>query len=199
MRHLLYLLVLSLLAGSLAACMGGKTKPSPAIYDFGLTPVIQTTAAPETKVQIDEVTAAESLNSNRIRYRLNYQNPARVFSYTESRWAALPTELLSAKIRASSKTILSNQANCSLKLQLEAFDHVFDSETASHGVIQLSVSLNDKKAQKIIASQQIEESAAASTPDAKGGVAALNQASTTAIAKALDWGNAMAEKSTACH
>ena len=204
MRHLSYLLFLSLLAGSLSACMGGKTKPSPAIYDFGLTPAAETMAArdikvQETKVQMDEVTAAESLNSNRIRYRLNYQNPARVFSYTESRWAALPTELLSAKIRASSKTTPSNQANCGLKLQLEAFDHVFDSETASHGVIQLSVSLNDKKAQKIIASQQIEESAAAYTPDAKGGVAALNQASTTAIAKALDWGNVMAEKSAACH
>ena len=192
-----YLLVLSLLAGSLSACMGGKTKPGPAIYDFGLTPAAETTAALETKVQIDEVTAAESLNSNRMRYRLNYQNPARVFSYTESRWAALPTELLSAKIRASSKTILS--ANCSLKLQLEAFDHVFDSETASRGIIQLSISLNDKKARKIIASEQIEESAAASTADAKGGVAALNQASTAAIAKALSWGNAMAEKFAACH
>jgi len=196
MRHLHYLLVLSLLAGSLSACMGGKTKPSPATYDFGLTSAAETAVVPETKVQIDEVTAEESLNSNRIRYRLNYQNPARVFGYSESRWAALPTELLSAKIRASSRTTLS--ANCSLKLQLEAFDHVFDSETASHGVIQLSVSLNDKKTRKIIASQQFEETIAASTPDAKGGVAALNQASTAAIVKALDWGNAMAEKSTAC-
>lgn len=197
MRYLHYLLILSLLVGLLSACMGGKTKPSPAVYDFGLMPVTETTAVPETKMQIDEVTAAESLNSNRMRYRLNYQNPARVFSYTESRWAALPTELLSAKIRASSRTILS--ANCSLKFQLEAFDHVFDSETASHGIIQFSASLNDKKAHRIIASQQFEEIAAAPTPDAKGGAAALNQASTAAIAKALDWGNAMAEKSAACH
>jgi len=201
MRRLHYLLVLSLLAGSLSACMGGKTKPSPASYDFGLTdfgltPAANTTAVPEIKVQVDKVTAAESLNSNRIRYRLNYQNPVRVFSYTESRWAAPPTELLSAKIRASSRTMPS--ANCSLKLQLEAFDHVFDSETTSHGIIQLSASLDDKKARKTIAREQFEETIAAPTLDAKGGVDALNQASTAAIAKALDWGNTMAGKSAAC-
>lgn len=201
MRHLHYLLVLSLLAGSLSACMGGKTKPSPVSYDFGLTdfglaPAPDTKAVPETKVQVDEVTAAESLNSKHIRYRLNYQNPARVFGYSESRWAAPPTELLSAKIRASSRTILS--ANCSLKIQLEAFDHVFDSETTSHGIIQLSASLNDKKARKIIASQQFEETSTASTANAKGGVVALNQASTAAIARVLDWGNTMAEKSAIC-
>lgn len=195
MRHLYYLLLLSLLAGSLPACVGGKPKPSPAVYDFGLISAKDATTMPETKVQIDHVTAAESLNSNRIRYRLNYQNPARVFSYTESRWAALPAELLSAKLRASSKTIL---ANCSLKLQVEAFDQVFDSETASHGVIQLGAILSDTRTRAVIAKERFEETAVAPTPDAKGGVAALNQASSAAISKVLNWGNAAAEKSEAC-
>jgi ABC-type uncharacterized transport system auxiliary subunit len=198
MRQLHYLLVLSLFVGLLSACMGGKTKPSPAIYDFGLMSGTGA-AAQELKVRVSEVTAVESLNSNRMRYRLNYQNPARVFNYTESRWAALPVELLTAKIRALSKTSQSSQTNCSLELQLEAFDHVFDSGTASHSVIQLDAGIYDKNMRKLIADQQFEEIATAPTPDAKGGVAALNQASTAAIAKALDWGNIVAEKSAACH
>lgn len=192
-------LVLSFLVGSLAACMGGKTKPSPAVYDFGLAPPTGTLAVLDVKVQVDEVTATESLNSNRMRYRLNYQNPARVFSYTESRWAALPTEMLSAKIRASSKLADTSLVNCSLKLHLEAFDHVFDSETVSNGIVQLSVNLSDNSTHKIIAGDRFEEAVAATTPDAKGGVLALSQASTAAITKALNWGNAIAEKSAACH
>lgn len=201
MRHLYYLLVLILLTGTLVACVGGKPKPGPAVYDFGLTDfglasTTEKSAILNVTVRAEEVTAAESLNSNHMRYRLNYQNPARVFSYTESRWAALPSELLSAKLRAASR--LAGAANCSLKLQLEAFDQVFNSERESLGIVRLSASLNDSKTRNIVAQTQFEETSAAPTLDAKGGVAALNQASTAAIARVLDWGNAVAEKSAVC-
>lgn len=197
MRHLYHLLVLSLLTGSLVACVGGKPKPGPAVYDFGLASTAEKPAMLDVTVQVEEVTAAESLNSNHMRYRLNYQNPARVFSYTESRWAALPSELLSAKIRGASR--LAGAANCSLKLQLEAFDQVFNSESDSLGIVRLSASLSNSRTQKTIAETQFEETAAAPTPDAKGGVIALNGTSSAAITKALNWANTTAEKSAVCH
>ncbi len=66
-------------------------------------------------------------------------------------------------------------------------------------ITQLSAVLRDKKTRKIIAHKQIHEKVAATSADAKGGVPALNQASTAALAKALSWGNAVAAESTACH
>lgn len=192
MRYLAGLLFLSLVVG----CMGGKPRPAPAVYDFGLEPVAEPTLSADPRIRIDAITAAESLNSNRIRYRLNYQNPAQVFTYTESRWAAQPVELLLAKARASSPA--SSQSGCVLQLQLEVFDHVFDSPTASFGIIQFTALLKDKKPRKVIAHKQFQERVAASSADAKGGVAALNQASTAALAKALSWADTTAVASELC-
>jgi cholesterol transport system auxiliary component len=191
MRYLAGLLLLSLLGG----CIGGKPKPAPAVYDFGLELAPETPA--DAKVRIDAITAAEPLNSNRIRYRLNYQNPAQVFTYTESRWAAQPAELLMAKTRGSAA--MSGKSSCVLQLQLEAFDHVFDSPTASFGVVQLNAVLKDKSPRKLLAHKQFHEQATAASADARGGAMALNQASTAALAKAIDWAGKAAAADENCH
>lgn len=192
MRFLAGLLFLSLVVG----CMGGKPRPGPAVYDLGFEPVADATSPLATEIRIDRITATEPLNSNRIRYRLSYHNPTQVFTYTESRWAAQPVELLMTKARAQSHA--SSQPNCVLQLQLEVFDHVFDSPSASFGVIQFNAILNDNKSRKMIAHKQFQERVSAESADAKGGVAALNQASTTALAKVLAWANTPAIATELC-
>jgi cholesterol transport system auxiliary component len=195
MRHLFILIIAVVLAGCLG---GGKPKPSPAIYDFGLDSASDKSSLPESRLPLDEISANPSLDSDHMRYRLAYQNPAQVFTYAESRWVAPPAELLSHKLRAMSGAAAPTQQNCILQLKLEAFDHVFESKTASHGVVQISAALLASKTHQVILRKQIEQSVAANSQDAQGGVAALNTASTEALTQALQWGNEAAEASTFC-
>jgi cholesterol transport system auxiliary component len=85
-----------------------------------------------------------------------------------------------------------------LQLQLEVFDHVFDSPTASFGIIQFNALLKDKKPRKLIAHKQFQERVSATSADAKGGADALNRASTAALAKTLNWANTMSADSKIC-
>jgi ABC-type uncharacterized transport system auxiliary subunit len=189
MRHLIFLLALSLLTG----CLGGvKVKPAHAVYDFGLEPSAESSIA-DTPVRIETISAVDPLNSNRIRYRLNYQNPAQVLSYTESRWAAQPADLLSAMAGTS-----TSQSPCMLQLQLMAFDQVFDNPASSYGIVQMNAVLKDKKTRKVVSHRKIQEQIAAPSADAKGGVAALKQASSIALDKALNWGNEAAASRDIC-
>jgi cholesterol transport system auxiliary component len=96
MHHFILLLTSCLIISTLTGCVGiNKTKQKTAVYDFGLSVSSESNQQITSKILSAEPVAAESLNHNKIRYRLNYQNPSRVFFYTDSRWAATPAELLS--------------------------------------------------------------------------------------------------------
>ncbi|MGB4812414.1 MAG: hypothetical protein WBP13_08055 [Methylophilaceae bacterium] len=198
-RLFILLLAGSLIVSSITACVSNnKTIQNMAIYDFGLSNTDQNNQQITSKILIEELVVAESLNNNKIRYRLNYQNPSRIYFYTESRWASAPSALFSSRLNAMATTV-QNPLSCSLKLKLEAFDHVFQTVTASEGVVQLSVQLVEKKSRRIISSQLISESIPSSSPNAKGGTTALRQASEVAIKNAVHWGNVVAEESIPCH
>ncbi len=194
MRRLFILLLVILLGG----CVGNKSRPSPAVYDFGLAAASENERQSEIQFLIENISAPELLNSNRIRYRLNYENAVRVYSYSESRWLAPPAELLTHRLRFLVNTAPGPQS-CTLKIQLAAFDHVFDSLTASEGVAIMFVELVNTKTRKSIRSQRIEESVAAQSHDAKGGVAALKNAGDKALVNSLAWGISAAKASAACH
>jgi len=198
MRPIILLLTGSLIVSTLAACVGiNKTKQNIAVYDFGLSVSSESNQQITSKILLEEPVAAESLNHNKIRYRLSYKNPSRIYFYAESRWAATPPELFSSKL-SQMVNVVKTPVNCSLKLKIEAFDHVFTTESDSEGVVQLSVLLVEKKSKKIISSQLISESVTSSSPNAQGGTAALRQASEIALKKAINWGNVTAESNTLC-
>lgn len=198
MRPIILLLAGSLIVSTLAACVGiNKTKQNIAVYDFGLSISSESSQQITSKIQWEEPVTAESLNHNKIRYRLNYQNPARVYFYAESRWAATPPELFSSKL-SQMVNVTQTPMNCSLKLKIEAFDQVFTTKSDSKGVVQLSALLVEKKSKKIFSSQLISESVTSLTPNAQGGTAALRQASEIALKKAINWGNVTAESNTLC-
>ena len=196
-------LSISLVISTLTACVGfNKTKQNMAVYDFGLSVPSENPSENNqqiiSKIFLDEPVAAESLQHHKIRYRLNYQNPLRVFYYTESRWAAAPSELFSSKLNKMVK-VEKSPMTCSLKLKIEAFDHVFQTPSASEGLVQLSVSLIEKKSKKTISSQLITESVTSTSPNAQGGTAALLQASENVLKKVIHWGNTIADNSELCH
>ncbi|MGZ8251993.1 MAG: ABC-type transport auxiliary lipoprotein family protein [Methylophilaceae bacterium] len=189
-------LTLILLLTVLVACAGpSKTVQNIAVYDFGLPAQVGQPLV--AKVAVDEVTAADAVNHQQIRYRLNYDNPSRVYSYTESRWAATPAELLTGRLASLIQQDAKLPA-CALKLKVEVFDHVFSSPAASTAVVQLSALLWDKKSRKVVATQAIAESEVAQTANARGGAKALAQASESATLKAVAWANAEVEKNSAC-
>jgi ABC-type uncharacterized transport system auxiliary subunit len=206
MRHFILLIICL----SLSACIGvNKTRQNMIVYDFGLTVPGKNQQLITLKIPVEEISTAEALNHSKMRYRLNYQNPARIFSYSESRWASTPSELLASRLSTlSSLAPLANDtplqnpnnksANCSLKLKIETFDHVFQSASISEGIVQLNASLIEKKSKQIITNQLITASVSSATPDAQGGAGALQKASENALRAALNWGNMMSEKNNLC-
>ena len=199
MRHIILLITFIFFISVLDACVGiNKTKQNIAVYDFGLSIPSESNQQINSKNQLEVPIAVESLNHNKIRYRLNYQNPSRVFFYTESRWAGTPVELLSNTL---SKMVSPTKfpINCSLQLKIEAFDQVFHTADSSDGVVQLSAFLIEKKSNRIISSQLITESVISHFPNAQGGTAALQLASENALRKAINWGNRTADKNEYCN
>lgn len=198
MRPVIVLLTIGLIISTLVACVGiNKTKQDIAVYDFGLSSQSESNQQITSELLLEAPAAAESLNHHKIRYRLSYQNPSRVFFYTESRWAATPLELFSSKV-SKMVHLTRTPKNCSLKLKIEAFDHVFQTTTTSDGIVQLSALVVERKTQKIISSQLITESVMSLTPNAQGGTAAISQAVENALKKAIDWGSMIADDNELC-
>ncbi len=198
MQPNILLLTSSLIISTLAACVPiNKTKQNTAVYDFGLSVPSESNQQITLKILLEEPVVAESLNHNKIRYRLNYQNPSRVFYYTESRWAATPSELFSSKL-SKMVNLTNNPTNCSLKIKIEAFDHVFQTAATSDGIVQLSALVVERKSKKIVSSQLITESVTSPSPNAQGGTVALQRAGENALKKVINWGNMIADNSELC-
>jgi ABC-type uncharacterized transport system auxiliary subunit len=196
MRNSIILSTTIIILLTLNACTGiGKVKPSAAIYDFGLT---ANTSNEDTIsfVFVNPISSAESLNTNRIRYRLNFENPTQVFTYAESHWASAPAELLTQKLKGMAGT--PSLLGCHLNLQLLAFDQVFDNTKSSSGIAQISASLFESRTHKLVATEQFQSQISAEFADARGGVKALNVAGGEMLKKVLEWSNKLAASNANC-
>jgi len=188
-------ITLLVLAGSLSACLslnGNKPQSGPQTFDFGLSEPGERIA---TQTSIENIHSSDALNNKRIRYRLAYQNAQQVAYYADSRWTAPPADLLTQTLRTRQAPAATSNG-CLLALSLDSFDQVFDSPTASHGLVQISASLQQKKSRQIVASRAFQASSPAPTADAAGGVAALSKASDQLLGELLTWAESQA--STAC-
>jgi cholesterol transport system auxiliary component len=195
---LLLILFGALIASSLTACVSvNKTKQSLVIYDFGLSVSSESNKQITSTMLLEKPVAADAINHHKLRYRLNYQNPSRIFFYTESRWATSPSELLSSKI-SQMVNFANAPTNCHLKLKIEAFDHVFQTATDSFGVVQLSAVVIEKSTQKTIANQLITEEVISTSSNAQGGAMAIQSASEAALKKAIEWGNMVLDSNERC-
>ena len=188
-------LIIVLIIACLTSCVGvgNKTANPIAIYDFGLS---EKQAKFNSLVPILDITSIEPMNSTHIRYRLNHENPSRVFNYTESRWSTTPAELLTQllKTHADKPSLLS----CHLSIELDAFDHVYDSLNSSHGVALMRVTLQQKKTRVVLATQTFQQQVAANLHNAQGGVAALNHAGLEVLNQAIAWSNQQALNAGVC-
>lgn len=161
-----------------------KAGPQAALYDFGIG-----TAAPDialTNIRVTSIEAGPGLDGSGMRYRLAYQNPARVYTFTESRWVSSPEKLLAGRLQQRLQA--SGEGNCSLIITLDAFDQIFDQPDRSHALVQMHAILKRGSGrQSIIQSFQAKAEHAADSADARGGVAALVTASDHALAEIAGW------------
>lgn len=188
------IIVLLLSPIALSACVS-SIKPETRqldFYDFGLQSATHRVAF---NLPVTELNAINAIQHSNIRYRLNYKNPAQIFSYAESRWSTLPVDLMRQKI---DKTNIS-RSSCSLKLQIVAFDQVFDTADSSYGIVQLQASIIENRSRQLVGTTLISAQNPAGSADAKGGVNALDTASTAALQQAADWTNATSATAADCH
>jgi cholesterol transport system auxiliary component len=185
--------LIMLLAFLLSACVGGaRNAPPVTVYDFGLPAARLAGDGKWSHVALD-VRSPPWFESLNVDYRLAYEDPLKQREYGGSRWAGTPAALLLLRLRQQLGTVSvggNAAASCLLRVELQEFSQVFDSPGKSRGVLQSSVSLIDSKRQ-LVAERQMTIAKTAATPDARGGVTALVEASDEFGKQLADWLDAL--------
>ncbi|HKT96886.1 MAG TPA: ABC-type transport auxiliary lipoprotein family protein [Paraburkholderia sp.] len=173
------------LGALLAACAGNPASINDIRYDLGLQSSQGAQAAPAAPgarplLKVLAVNAPPPLDNDGILYRVS-SDSQRTARYANSRWTMSPARLLTERLRTSLgayATVLAGgdavQAPM-LKVELYEFEQVFESPTQSAGVLAARATL--MQGGKVLAQRSFATRAPAPTPDAAGGVRALQAAS----------------------
>jgi cholesterol transport system auxiliary component len=180
--------------GMLAGC-AGTTAQADIRYDFGPAPAAATSGTlPPVKVL--EVSAPATLASDKLIYRLTYADAQQTASYANSHWTMAPSELLTQRLRSALSqrgTVLTGADGVSapvLKVDLDEFEQVFDTQTQSHGAVAARATLT--RSGKVLAQRTFVARARANSSDAAGGAQALAAASDDLVAQISTWLGAQA-------
>lgn len=178
----------------LALLLGGCTVPSrpaaQAVHDLGVLEAVATPAGTALLRSVD-VQPAPWLAGTAMGYRLLQIQPTRRQAYSESRWAAPPAQLVELALR---RTLGAGQGSCRLRIELDEFAQVFETDTLSRGVIEARASLLTQRGEQVLASRAFSISLPAATPDAAGGVAALQAASRALGRELTGWLNGLSQQ-----
>ncbi|MCC6916429.1 ABC-type transport auxiliary lipoprotein family protein [Nitrosomonas sp.] len=175
-------------------------KPAPvSIYDLGSIPVTAPGFAQfsPAAIQVADISAPVWLDTEAIRYRLAYHDPARVYTYANSHWTAPPAKLLTEYLRQylaghrlnppGNSKYNRSLTNCLLKINLDEFMQVFDTQNSSHVVIRLRAFLYEPDTHQPIAQHSFTIAQSAQTADAAGAVAAFILASDNLRSELVQW------------
>lgn len=196
----------SLIALSLFILTGCTLTPQPtppiALYDLGLAPthaesgVTKQSPTQLPRLLITDITSPVWLNNQAIYYRLAYHNPAQLYSYANSRWAAVPAVLLTRQInnyiKANTEYKIVNsadgvQAEYALHATLEDFSQIYEATEKSHANIHLNVTLIERRTRSLLAQRKFTIHKTVSTANAAGAVYALIEASNQLNHEITDW------------
>jgi cholesterol transport system auxiliary component len=196
--------LLAFLAIGLAGCSALPDKPvQAALYDLGV-PLASGAPAPDrVPLLLPELEARGILESTDLLYRLAYDDPHRVRPYAFARWSAPPAQLVRQRLRdvlGRDRVVLDSTAAAAmarrggaappvLRVEIEEFDQVFDSTTASRGVLRLRCTLleNTGGGERLVAQRSFVLERPAPSADAAGGVRALSAATEAAALDIASW------------
>ena len=206
-RAMLRLLPL-LCAAALAACSALPDKPQrPVQYDFGPGLVAAQPSdrrAPLPPLALGEVEGGGPLEAGTgIYYRLAYADDLQLRPYALARWSMPPVQLVRQRLRdqlSQRRAVVDAGEGAALlrsdgrqplvlRLALEEFSHLFQSPTASTGLVRLRATVVDNQpaGEKLLAQRRFVVQRPAPTADAPGGVRALAEATDTLAAELGQW------------
>lgn len=188
-----------LIALLLAGCtITPKTTPPVSMYDFGPIPSIASIDPIlfSANIRVEEISAPTWLNTQSIRYRLAYHNPAQAYAYANSRWVAPPAKLLTERIKQhlSGQPHQVNEVyesasmeNYLLKIELEEFVQIFENQSNSRVKLSMRVSLLDQKKRSLIARQKFSGELLTMSADAAGAVTGFIKISDKLSGELIQW------------
>jgi cholesterol transport system auxiliary component len=195
------------LAATLAGCSAIPDKPVRAtLYDFGPAQGGNPGAAPQPSLPalvLADVETTGALDGSGVLYRLGYADDHQLRPYSQARWSAPPPQLIRQRLRqrlgreravldlSESAALARNGGTAPrvLRMGLEEFSHLFESESRSWGLLRLRVTLMDNTAagEQLLAQRTFVVRKPAPTADAPGGVRALTAATDAAAEEIAQW------------
>jgi len=182
----------ALAALAVAAALGGCAfaPAAPTItYDLGPPAGAAPGATPLPRLRVAQTDGPTWLDGNGLYYRLHYAQAERLQPYATQRWVMSPVRLFDERLREAvasrgALTWYGDTAAPAVKVDMLEFEQVFDSASASRGVIRVRATVfrSGLIGQKTFVAEQ-----PAPTADGAGGVKALAAASDAIIAAILDW------------
>lgn len=148
-------------------------------------------------LQVARIEVPEWLDGTAMYYRLDYRADAQLATYADSDWIAPPATLLEPLLE---RAIVAGgvwgavigpgslaSADVSLQIRLDDFVQVFSQPQQSNGVVDATATLISNRDEHVIAQRHFHVEVSAPTPDAQGGVKALNQASAQLAVELQRW------------
>ncbi len=172
MKTLITLILAALLA---SGCASRREHPLQ-VYDFGIA-APPGSAAGES-VFVNEVRAADWLDTTDMFYRLAYRDPRALATFANSRWAGTPAAMLTVRLRQSvgnGSVVRNPQVKCVLGLSLAEFSQVFASGNTSRAVFHAQATLVENATTGRNASREFRLERPTPTADAAGGAAAFSE------------------------
>jgi cholesterol transport system auxiliary component len=197
----------ALTAAVLAGCGALPDKPSrPSTYDFGpglAAPQPANRMAPLPPLALAEIEAPAFLDGSAMYYRLGYADAQQLRPYAQARWSMSPTHLVMGQLRETlgqRRALLAagegpavnrveSQLPHVLRVELEEFSQLFQSPTASTGLIRLRATLVSVTpgGEKLLSQRNVVVQRPAPTADAPGGAQALAAATRAAVDEIAQW------------
>jgi cholesterol transport system auxiliary component len=162
--------ILMLLLAVPACSVLPERAPQPALHDFGAA--VAAAPAPWSSIEVD---APDWLQTDRLQYRLLYANPTELRAYALDRWIAPPPALLEQRLKAE-----RNGSGYRLRIELQAFEQVFDRSGSSHVTIRF-------RAETPTADKTFQLDQPTASPDAAGAVTAFAQLVERTVAVLRAW------------
>ncbi|MFL9908385.1 ABC-type transport auxiliary lipoprotein family protein [Paraburkholderia sp. RL17-337-BIB-A] len=173
-----------------AGCAGNPAALSNIRYDFG-PPNPAASAGTQPPVKVLDVSAPDTLESDKLIYRLSYADAQQTASYANSHWTMAPSQLLTQRLRnalSSRGTVLTGADGVRapvLKVELSQFEQVFDSQSESHAAVTARATLTQNG--KVLGQRTFIARAPSSSADAAGGAQALAAASDELVSQISAW------------
>ena len=189
----------------LAGCSVLPDKPVREVtYDLGPNVVPDAPGTPPgTPLVLPDLEVSGALESTALLYRLGYADAFQLRPYAYARWSAPPGQLLRQRLRdhlGRERPILDSAAAASLarrggltppvlRVELEEFSQMFDSQAASQGTVRLRCTLleNSAAGERLVAQRTFTVQRPAPTADAAGGVRALSAATDGVAGEIAAW------------